>query len=101
MRVWLAMNADVSREFSAEISNIPQIKSELSTFTTNPDTKFFADLSASPNSAAWAPVPYSQKYLDEMTSAIGQMYNNGVSPKDALDAAQKIVEEAAKDYIKK
>ena len=98
--VWLAMSKDVAREFSAEVSNIPQIKSELSTFTTNPDTKFFADLSNSPNAVAWAPVPYSQKYLDEMTSAIGEMYNNGAAPKDALDAAQKIVEEAAKDYIK-
>jgi multiple sugar transport system substrate-binding protein len=99
--IWLAMNADVSREFSAEIDNIPQIKSELTTFTTDPDTKFFADLTTSPNSAAWAPVPYSQKYLDEMTSAIGEMYNKGTAPKDALDAAQKIVEDAAKDYIKK
>jgi multiple sugar transport system substrate-binding protein len=99
--IWLATSKDVAREFSSEISNIPQIKSELSTFTTDPETKFFADLSTSPNSVAWAPVPYSQKYLDEMTSAIGDMYNKGVAPKDALDAAQKIVEEAAADYIKK
>jgi multiple sugar transport system substrate-binding protein len=99
--IFFAMNKDIAREFSAEISNIPQIKSELSTFTTNADTKFFADLSASPNAVAWAPVPYSQKYLDEMTSAIGDMYNKGVAPKDALDAAQKIVEQAAQEYLKK
>lgn len=98
--LFLAMNKDIAREFSAEISNIPQIKSELSTFTDNPNTRFFADLSTSPNAVAWAPVPYSQKYLDEMTSAIGEMYNNGTPPQQALDAAQKIVEEAAKDYIK-
>jgi multiple sugar transport system substrate-binding protein len=99
--IWLAMSKDVAREFSAEISNIPQIKSELTTFTTDPDTKFFADMSTSPNQIAWAPVPYSQKYLDEMTSAIGDMYNKGVAPKDALDAAQQIVVTAAADYIKK
>jgi multiple sugar transport system substrate-binding protein len=99
--IWLAMSKDVAREFSAEISNIPQIKSELTTFTTNPDTKFFADLSSSPNTVAWAPVPYSQEYLNDMTSAIGDMYNNGVAPKDALDAAQKIIETAAASYIKK
>ena len=98
--LFLAMNKDIAREFSAEISNIPQIKSELTTFTTNPDTKFFADLSTSANSVAWAPVPYSQKYLDEMTSAIGEMYNKGVAPQEAMDAAQKIIETDAKDYIK-
>jgi multiple sugar transport system substrate-binding protein len=98
--LFLAMNKDIAREFSAEISNIPQIKSELSTFTTNPETKFFADLSTSPNSVAWAPVPYSQKYIDEMTSAIGDMYNKGAAPQEALDAAQKIVEQDAKDYVK-
>ena len=73
---------------------------ELSTFTTNPDTRFFADLSTSPNSFAWAPVPYSQKYLDEMTSAIGEMYNKGVAPQDALNASQKIVEAAAQEFNK-
>ena len=99
--IWLATSKDVAREFSAEISNIPQIKSELTTFTTDPDTMFFANLSSSANTIAWAPVPYSQKYLDEMTSAIGDMYNKGVAPKDALDAAQAIVVAAAADYIKK
>jgi multiple sugar transport system substrate-binding protein len=99
--IWLAMSKDVAREFSAEISNIPQIKSELTTFTTDPDTKFFADMSSSANTVAWAPVPYSQEYLNDMTSAIGDMYNKGVAPKDALDAAQKIIETAAASYIKK
>jgi multiple sugar transport system substrate-binding protein len=99
--LWLSTSKEVAREFSAEISNIPHIKSELTTFTDNPDTKFFAEMSSSPNTIAWAPVPYSQKYLDEMTTAIGEMYNNGVAPQAALDAAQKVVEEAAAEYIKK
>jgi multiple sugar transport system substrate-binding protein len=98
--LWLSTSKEVASQFSAEISNIPHIKSELSTFTDNPATKFFAEMSASPNTIAWAPVPYSQKYLDEMTSAIGEMYNNGVAPQAALDAAQKIVEAAAAEYQK-
>jgi hypothetical protein len=36
-----------------------------------------------------------------MTSTIGEMYNKGVSPQDALNASQKIVEEAAKEYLNK
>ncbi len=99
--IWLATNKDVAHEFSSEISNIPQLKSELGTFTTDPDTKFFADMSTSPNTIAWAPVPYSQKYLDDWTSAVGDMYTKGVSAQDALDAAQKIIEGDAAGYIKK
>lgn len=98
--VFFGMNKEMSRDFSSLISNLPQIKSEISTFTEDPNTKFFADLSNSPNAVAWAPVPYSQKYLDELVSAIGEMYNNNVDPQTALDNAQKIVLEAAKDYIK-
>jgi multiple sugar transport system substrate-binding protein len=98
--IFFATNKDIAREFSAEISNLPQITSELTTFTQDPNTQFFAQLSTSANAAAWAPVPYSQKYLDEMTSAIGQMYNSGVAPKDALDAAQQILLQDAKGYTK-
>jgi len=98
--VWLSLNRDISREFSSIISNIPQIKSEVDTFTDDPETRFFADLSNSSNAVAWAPVPYAQQYLDEITSAIGEMYNKGTAPQEALDAAQSIVEEAAQSYIK-
>ena len=99
--LFLSMSKEISRDYSASVFNIPQIKSELGTFTTDADTKFFADMSNSPNTVAWAPVPYSQKYLDEMNSAIGDMYNNNVDPQTALDNAQKIILEAAQDYIKK
>ena len=99
--VFFAMSKEISRDFSSLISNIPQIKSELATFTQDPTTRFFADLSSSPNAKAWAPVPYSQKYLDEITTAIGDMYNNGKSAQEALDAAQKIVDEDAATYINK
>lgn len=98
--VFLSMNKDISREYAAVISNIPQVKSEVGTFTDDPATKFFAELSTSPNAVAWAPVPYSQEYSDELTAAVGRMYNEGVSAQEALDATQEIVEEAAAEYLK-
>ncbi len=60
--IFMGLNKEISSEFSAMISNLPQIKSELGTFTTDEKTKFFADLSNSENAKAWAPVPYSQEY---------------------------------------
>ncbi|MEN6478950.1 MAG: ABC transporter substrate-binding protein [Anaerolineales bacterium] len=97
--VFFAMNKDISREYAAVISNIPQIKSEVGTFTDDPVTKFFAELSTSPNAVAWAPVPYSQRYNDELQTAIGKMYYEGVSAQEALDAAQKVMEKVAAEYL--
>jgi multiple sugar transport system substrate-binding protein len=93
--LFMGRSKEISSEFSAMISNLPQIKSELGTFTTDPNTKFFANLSNSANAKPWAPVPYSQEYETEIVSAIGQIYNNGVDPQQVLDNSQKVVEAAA------
>lgn len=94
--IFMGRSKEISSEFSAMISNLPQIKSELGTFTTDPNTIFFANLSNSANAKPWASVPYSQEYETELVSTIGQIYNNGVAPQEALDNSQKVVEEAAK-----
>jgi multiple sugar transport system substrate-binding protein len=96
--VFFSMNKDISREFSALISNIPQIKSELATFTENPNTRLFADFSNTQNAGAWAPVPFSSQYADELNSAIGQMYNEGIDPQTALANSQTVLEGAAQEY---
>ena len=96
--IFFSMNEQISSEFSALISNLPQLKSQLSTFTDDPRTKFFAEYSNSATAGAWAPVPYSSKYIDELITAIGKMYNEGVDPKTAMDEAQATMEEIAKEY---
>jgi multiple sugar transport system substrate-binding protein len=97
---FLTLNKDLAREFSSVISNLPQLKSELASFTKDPRTRFFADLSNSPNAVAWAPVPYSQQYLDALIVTIGQMYNEGVAPEKALAALQAQMLEVAKTAVK-
>lgn len=93
--IFMGRSKEISSEFSALVSNLPQVKSELTTFTQDPKTQFFATLSNSANAKPWASVPYSQEYETELVSAIGQMYNNGVDPQQVLDNSQKVVVEAA------
>ena len=98
--IWLTLNKDIAREFSGMVWNFPQLTSELETFSTDPNAMFFAEMSNSPNAVAWAPVPYAEQYVDELLTALGDMYNRGLSAQEALDAAQKILEDIAAPYVK-
>lgn len=93
---FFALNKELSSNYANVIYNIPQIKSQLSSFTTNPFTKMFARLSESPNAEAWAPVPYASEYGNELTKTMGQMYNQGIAPRVALDNLQKEMVSIAK-----
>jgi multiple sugar transport system substrate-binding protein len=97
---FFALNRDLARDFSAVISNLPQLKSELASFTKDARTRFFADLSNSPNATAWAPVPYSQQYIDSLVITIGSMYNDGVSPEKALADLQALMLDTAKKAMR-
>lgn len=99
--IWLSLSKELIREFAGQIDNLPQLKSELTTFSTDEDSQFFATLSNSENALAWAPVPYSSQYFDEVEIAMGKMYLEGMPAAEALAAAQKIVEAAAQETMSK
>lgn len=93
---WFALNKELAATYANVIYNIPQLKSELNTFTKDPGTEMFAKLSMSPNAVAWAPVPYASQYGDAFTKTIGEIYNQGVAPQTALDQLQQEMMKVAK-----
>lgn len=95
---FLTLNPQVSGQFASAIANLPQVKSQLGTFSTNPAEIFFAKLSNSSNARAWAPVPYSQVYSDQITKAVGEIYTNGANIASTLATTQNVVSEQAKNY---
>ena len=86
---FMSTNPDVAREYSDLIANIPQVKSVLGNFSEDPRTVFFGELSNSANAKAWAPVLYANEYLDQLITTTGDIYNNGMSPQEALDMGQE------------
>ncbi len=93
---WFALNKKLASTYANVIYNIPQLKSELTTFTKDPGTEMFAKLSMSPNAVAWAPVPYASQYGNAFTKTIGEIYNQGVAPQTALDQLQQEMMKVAK-----
>lgn len=92
---FMALSNGVAANFAGTISNLPQLKSALSTFTSDPQTKFFASLSNSSHAVAWAPVPYAEQYSQELNTAVGDIYNGGAAVGPALSQAQAAVVQAA------
>jgi len=91
---FLSTNVDVSQNFSDLVANIPQLKSAVEGFSEDANTQFFAELSSSPNAAAWYPIPVAAQYDDELGAAVDKMYTGMAAPKEALDVAQKNLEAA-------
>lgn len=92
---FLTLNPQVSGQFAGDIANIPQVKSQLSSFSSVPADKFFANISESKNAVAWAPVPYSQVYSDQITAVAGKIYSDGAAVGPALAATQKLMVQQA------
>lgn len=95
---FLATDPDLSGAFSAAISNVPQVKSVLDTFSTDPATVFFAKLTDSPNARAWAPVPYAQEYINQILDVIGRIYSAGDDVTATLKDAETALKNTASQY---
>jgi multiple sugar transport system substrate-binding protein len=95
---WLATDPNVSQEFAKLVANIPQLKSVLSTYTTDPNAQVFLDLSNSPNARAWAPLPVVSFYYDELDNAVSSAFAGQGEPQALLDTAtQNTQAEADRD----
>jgi multiple sugar transport system substrate-binding protein len=96
---WLGTDPQVSKEFSQLVANIPQLKSVLQGYSTDPKVQVFVDLSNSPNATAWAPLPVTSVYYDELSNAVSSVFAGQAEPQPALDAVQQKVS-AELDKIK-
>ncbi len=96
--VFLSLNQAIAANFSNDISNLPHIKSEVTSFTKDPRTLFFAKLSEDSLARAWAPVPYAEIYLTQLLNAVGQIYNNGANVSSTLAGAEQDLMGQAQQY---
>lgn len=83
---WLASDPNVSKDFAKLVANEPQLKSALSGYTSDPNVQVFLDLSNSPNARAWAALPVTSFYYDELNNAVSAVFAGQTDPKAALDA---------------
>ena len=95
---FLSTNPDVSAEFAATIANLPQVRSRLSDFSTEPRVTFFATLSQSPNAVAWARVPYAAYYGAQIEQYVNQIYVHGTPIDDSLTQLQNVVSKEANRF---
>ncbi len=85
--MWLATDPNVAKEFAKLVANIPQLKSVLASYSTDPNVQVFVDLSNSPNARAWAPLPVTSFYYDELSNAVSSVFAGQAEPQAALDTA--------------